>query len=207
MFFFIRSASPRWDERGLCSDILGYRRNIFESSFYWRRHFRAFLYSFLNSEFRGRRSSLWVRTVTLLAPRIGNDGSYVTRSIREVHFAWQAQYLVSLKGDCVCSTHWKWRFICDADPSWGSFCVAGAVFWWSWRVALVAPRVGNDVSNVTRIHHEIHFAWQAQCLVKLEGAFCCSAHCKWRCICVKDQSRELLCSTECWTRVVRYNPL
>ena len=27
-----------------------------------------------------------------------------------------------------CPAHCKWRFICDADQSWDSFCVAGAVF-------------------------------------------------------------------------------
>ena len=37
---------------------------------------------------------------------------------------------------------------------------------------LVAPRI------VMRINHEIHFAWQAQYLVKLEDDSCCSAHCK-----------------------------
>ena len=31
--------------------------------------------------------------MTLLAPRIGNDVSYVTRITHEIHFAWQAQYL------------------------------------------------------------------------------------------------------------------
>ena len=31
-----------------------------------------------------------------------------------------------------------------------------------------APRIGNDVSYVMRITHAIHFAWQAQYLVKLE---------------------------------------
>ena len=34
-----------------------------------------------------------------------------------------------------------------------------------------APRIVNDVSCVTRINHEIHFAWQAQYLVKLECDF------------------------------------
>ena len=34
-----------------------------------------------------------------------------------------------------------------------------------------APRIVNDVSCVTRINHEIHFAWQAQYLVKLERDF------------------------------------
>ena len=41
-----------------------------------------------------------------------------------------------------------------------------------------APRIVNDVSYVTRIYHEIHFAWQAQYLLKLKGDSCCSAHCK-----------------------------
>ena len=34
-------------------------------------------------------------------------------------------------------------------------------------MTLVAPRSVNDVSYVRRINHEIHFAWQAQYLVKL----------------------------------------
>ena len=40
----------------------------------------------------------------------------------------QAQYLVRLNGDACCSAYCKWRFICEHDPSWQSFCVAGAVF-------------------------------------------------------------------------------
>ena len=42
----------------------------------------------------------------------------------------------------------------------------------------VAPRIVNDVSYVMRINHEIHFAWQAQYLVRLEVDACCSAPCK-----------------------------
>ena len=42
----------------------------------------------------------------------------------------------------------------------------------------VAPRIVNDVSYVGRINDEIHLACQAQYLVKLEAAFCRSAHCK-----------------------------
>ena len=42
----------------------------------------------------------------------------------------------------------------------------------------VAPRNVNDISYVMRITHEIHFAWQAQYLVRLEGVACCSAQCK-----------------------------
>ena len=76
----------------------------------------------------GRRSIWWGCKVTLLAPLIGNDVSYVTQIIDDIHFAWQAQYLVRLEGGSCCSTHWKWCFICDADHWWHSFCVAGAVF-------------------------------------------------------------------------------
>ncbi len=35
----------------------------------------------------------------------------------------------------------------------------------------VAPRIVNDVSYVTDINHESHFAWQAQHLVILESHF------------------------------------
>ena len=45
--------------------------------------------------------------MTVLAPRIGNDVSYVTRINDGIHFAWQAQYLVRLVADCACSAHCK----------------------------------------------------------------------------------------------------
>ena len=47
--------------------------------------------------------------------------------------------------------------------------------WCGWRVTLLAPRIGNDVSYVTQIIDDIHFAWQAQYLVKLDGDSCCAA--------------------------------
>ena len=37
--------------------------------------------------------------LTLPAPRIGNDVSYVMRIIDDIHFAWQAQYLVKFGSD------------------------------------------------------------------------------------------------------------
>ena len=43
---------------------------------------------------------------------------------------------------------------------------------------MLAPRIVNDVSCVTRINHWIHFAWQAQSLLRLEADFACSAHWK-----------------------------
>ena len=45
-------------------------------------------------------------------------------------------------------------------------------------MTLVAPRIVNSVSCVTRINHEIHFLWQAQYLVSLGNDSCYSAHCK-----------------------------
>ena len=38
-------------------------------------------------------------------------------------------------------------------------------------MTLLAPRIGNDVSYVTQITDAIHFVWQAQYLVQLEGGF------------------------------------
>ena len=34
--------------------------------------------------------------MAFLAPRIGNEVSYVTQIIDDIHFAWQAHYLVRL---------------------------------------------------------------------------------------------------------------
>ena len=53
----------------------------------------------------------------------------------------------------------------------------------SWIMIPVAPRTVTDGSCEMRINHEIHFAWQAQYLVKLEGDFSCSVHCNGRFIC------------------------
>ena len=41
-------------------------------------------------------------------------------------------------------------------------------------MTLLATRIVNDVSDETRINHEIRFAWQAQYLVKLE------CDCSWQ---------------------------
>ena len=43
---------------------------------------------------------------------------------------------------------------------------------------LVAPRIVNSVSCVTRINHESNFSWQVQHLVMSEVDSCYSAHCK-----------------------------
>ena len=94
------AAGARW--RFCVRIMLGYRRissDILESSFYWRKHVREFPLKSWASRFRGRRSIWWGWRVTLLAPRIGNDVSYVTQISDDIHFAWQAQYLVKCESD------------------------------------------------------------------------------------------------------------
>ena len=65
--------------------------------------------------------------MTHVAPRSVNNVSFVTRINHEIHFSWQAQYLVSLDNDTCYAAHCKKRFMCDKDQSWESFFVAGAV--------------------------------------------------------------------------------
>ena len=225
------AAGARWRfYRRISSD---YPRIMVESSFYWRKHFRDFPRKSWPSRFRGRRSIWWGWRVTWLAPRIGNDVSYVTQITDDIDFVWQVQYLVRLGDDFTGSTHWKWGFICDANHSWHSFCVAGAVFgevggwldllhalemsfhmwgrssmtfilrgrcsiWWGWRETLLAPRIGNELSYVTQIIDDIHLAWQAQYLVKLDGDSCCAAQYRvvlaWYFV-VQSGTGVVLCST------------
>ena len=45
--------------------------------------------------------------MTLVTPRIVNSVSCVTRINHEIHFSWQAQYLVSLDDDTCFSAHCK----------------------------------------------------------------------------------------------------
>ena len=64
------------------------------------------------------------RIVFILAEAIHG----VSAEILNLQISWQAQYLVRLEADCACSAQCNWRFMCEADQSWDSFCVAGAVF-------------------------------------------------------------------------------
>ena len=94
------AAGARWRfYPRISSDIVGLSSDILESSFYWQKHFREFPLKSSASRFRGRRSISWGWRVTLVAPRIGNEVSYVTQIIDDIHFAWQAQYLVKCESD------------------------------------------------------------------------------------------------------------
>ena len=111
----------------------------------------------------------------------------------EIHFAWQAQYVVKFgmiagAGNVVifngiCS--WRVRKVALAARR-----VAVCVFWvGSWsdhgRMFSDHARIGRALEmplqlfsvNFSKIW-ECNFAWQAQYLVRLEVDACCSAHCK-----------------------------
>ena len=92
--------------------------------------------------FRGRRSLWWVRTMTLVTPRIVNNVSCVKRINDECYFSWQAQYLVKL------NCHFSWQV--QYSVKFGM--IAGArnvVFfntkcsWWAWKATSVARRVAE----------------------------------------------------------------
>ena len=179
------AAGARW--RFYRRIIVGYPRIVFLLA----EAFREYPLKSWASRFRGRRSIWWGWRVTLFAPRIGNEVSYVTQIIDDIHFAWQVQYLVRLEGDLTCSTHWKWGFICR---SLMTFILRGRCsIWWGWRVTWLAPRIGNEVSYVTQIIDDIHFAWQAQYLVRLEGDLTCCTHRKWDFICDADHWWHSFC--------------
>ena len=132
-----------------------------------------------------------------VAPRIVNDVSYVTRINHEMHFAWQAQYLVKL--DC----HFSWQ----AQHLVTFWEIAGArnvVFFRTKCVSKVGrgrsprrrvrdddfmlgscsdyPRIvfilAEAIQRVSNAILNLKISWQAQYLVRLEGDFACSAHCK-----------------------------
>ena len=136
---------------------------------------------------RGRRSIWWSWRVTLVAPRIVNGVSYVRRINHEIHFSWQAQYLVKL--EC----HFSWQ----AQQFVKFWEIAGArnvAFFHTKCVSKMRREIlssnrlyiGGSNSESFRWNLELKISWQGQYLVKLEGVSCCSAHCKWRCISEED---------------------
>ena len=182
------------DMVGLSSNRLSIGRST-SGSFHWNLELQAFVAGAVFAEVGG-----WLYLLHALEMRF----HMWRRSPNDIHFAWQAQYLLSLKGGFTCSTHWKWRFICHADHRWPWFCVAGAVFgevggWldllhalemrfhmrrrslmtfilrgrrsicWGWRVTLLAPRIGNEVSYVTQISQWHSFCVAGAVFAEFEG--------------------------------------
>ena len=122
-YFFIQNASPRWDESGLrtggremtisSSDILVISSYILERSSECRRIVLYILAEAIQGV-HAETLSFYLFVAGAVFGEVGgwlylhgHDISYVTPINHEIHFAWQAQYLVSLKGDCTCFAHCK----------------------------------------------------------------------------------------------------
>ena len=145
--------------------------------------------------------------MTLVVPRILNSVSCVTRISYEIHFSWQAQYLVKLKSLFVagvvfgeiwndsrsakcCIFQYKMLVVgvksnlgCEAGCGVTVSCSGyGRIMLGSFSER---SRIGRALEltfhlfwrNVSEIL-EHHLVWQAQYLVMLEDATCCSAHYK-----------------------------
>ena len=124
----------------------------------------------------------------MLALRIGNDVSYETRINHEIHFAWQAQYLVKL--DC----HFSWHDILGDSRS-AKCCIfqykivskIGRVRSPKRRVrdddfilGLSSNRlyIGGSNSESFAAILNLKISWPAQYLLRLEVDIACSAHWK-----------------------------
>ena len=92
----------------------------------------------------------------MLAPRIGNEVSCVTRINHGIHFAWQAQYLVRFEVDFAVLR-------IGNDVSYET-------------------RINHEIHFAWQAQYlvnlDCHFSWQAQHLVTFWCEVCCSAHCK-----------------------------
>ena len=139
----------------------------------WRR-------SLMTCILRGRRSIWWGCRLPLLAPRIGNDVWYVSHITGDIHFPMAGVPFGEVGGWLHLLRALEMTFnMCGRSLVTFILC-GGRSSWWSCRLPLVAARIGNDVSYVTQIIDDLHFARQAQYLVRLQGACPCSPHWKWR---------------------------
>ena len=122
----------------------------------------------------------------MLALRIGNDVSYVTRINHEIHFSWQAQYLVKLECDFSWQaqhlvTFWEYKIVSkmgrvrspkrrvrDDDFILGSCSDCPRI------VFILAEAIHGVSAEILNLQ----ISWQAQYLVRLEADCACSAHWK-----------------------------
>ena len=111
---------------------------------------QGFLAEMLNSEFRGRHSTWWVWRVTLLAPRIGNNGSYMSADhswdsfcLAGTVFGEVGRWLLLLRALEMMFHMWRgsrMRFILRGRRS----------MWWSWNVTFVAGAAFGDILGDSR---------------------------------------------------------
>ena len=159
----------------------------------------------LNLNFRGRRNIWWCWRVTLVAPRVGMDVSYVKRML----FSWQAQYLhgevsvsrfvagaalrdilIDSRSAKCCICQYKMRL---QDGTSKVSEAAGARWRFYRRISSdilgLSPNrlyIGGSNSGSFPWNLELEFSWQAQYLVMLEGDSCCSARWNGRFICQEN---------------------
>ena len=135
--------------------------------------------------------------MTFVAPRIVNDVSYVTRINHEIHFAWQAQYLVKLE----CDFSWQAQHYGDilGDSRSAKCCIFQyKIVSEIGRVRSPKRRVRDDdfilglssdyprivfllaeaIHGVSAEVLNLQISWQAQYLLRFEVDFACSAHSK-----------------------------
>ena len=123
---------------GSCSD---HSRIMVGSAPHWKWRFTCFWRFSLTScsvIFRGRCSIWGGWIVTPVAPRIGNDVSYVRTIQQSSHFSWQVQYLVKFK----CHFSWQAQYLVKFKCHF------------SWQAQYL-------------VTFKWHFWWQAQYLVKV----------------------------------------
>ena len=150
--------------------------------------------------------------MTLLAPRIGNDVSCVTQIIDDIHFAWQARYLVQVE----CDFSWQAQHFVTF---WEIAGARNVVFFntklsrrlhgeglrsGGCEMTILSSDCRRIILGLSSDYRRIVFllaealqgvsaeilsfkiSWQAQYLVRLEGDFTCSTHWKRRFICDAD---------------------
>ena len=199
------AAGARWRFCGRISS--DYRRIVFLLA----EAFREYPLKSWASSFRGRRSIWWGWRVTLLAPRIGNEVSYLTQIIDDIHFVWQAQYLVRLPGDFswqaqhfvtfseIATTRNVVFYNTKSSPSWDESGPRSGgcemTILWSDIVGLSSNRlsIGGSIQGVSAEILRFKISWQAQYLVRLEGDFTCSTHWKWGFTCDADHWWHSFC--------------
>ena len=110
----------------------------------------------------------------MLAPRILNDVSYVTRINHEIHFAWQAQYLVKLE----CDFSWQAQHLVTSKVSEAAGARCDFLIGLSSDCRRIVFLLAESIHGVSAEVLNLQISWQAQYLVRLVADCACSAHCK-----------------------------
>ena len=186
--------------------ILGYRRIILESSFYWRKHFRHFHLKSAHKNFLAGAVFGEVGRWLCLLCALEMTLHFWRRSLMtfilvfvvrlEGDFSWQAQQFVTFweiagapnvvffRRKCVSRmgrVRSPKRRVQDDDFILGHRRIILGYFYW------------RKHSDTFIWNLRLKIFWQAQYLVRLDGDFACSAHWKWRYISDADHWWHSFC--------------